>query len=238
MKQFPRIFWGYAKVWDILIWHLHKRRNHRSVEQGTVCVSNIDRDSEGSESTCCNLPRMGRRMKIWVVQKVAISVEGVRKLRLWCNAELFGTSPWKTTLSTRKGLTNALILAFLKGGFIALTDVNCNLSWPWCARSSTKVLTWWRWGWMGGGDIFERPEKVVNLSISTFVRKSCEKQWHTHTKSWSITPVVSARKGNTFLKLTHFIDIIHRAKPDFTPDGWEKCRSVAGFPEAGYGCRW
>lgn len=117
--------------------------------------------------------------------------KGVRKLRtsrqvallleLWCNAELFGTSPWKTTLSMQKGLTNALFLAFLKWGFIALTDVNCNLSWPWRARSSTKVLTRWRWGWMGGGDIFERPEKVVNLSIGTFVRKSCEKQWHTHT---------------------------------------------------------
>lgn len=81
--------------------------------------------TEGWKSTCCNLPRMGRRTKIWVVQKVAISV-GVRKLRtsrqvvllleLWCNADLLGTSPWKATLSTQKGLTNALFWLFWKEG--------------------------------------------------------------------------------------------------------------------------
>ena len=96
--------------------------------------SNIDRDSEGWESTCCNVPRMGRRMKIWVVQKVAISVEGVRKLRtsrqvvllleLWCNAELLGASPWKTALSTQKGLTNALLLAFWnEGSLLSLMSI-------------------------------------------------------------------------------------------------------------------
>lgn len=65
---------------------------------------------------------------------------------------------------------------------------------------------------------------------------------HTHTKSWSITPAVSARKGNTFLKLTDFFDIIHRTKPDFTPDGWEKMHffpaDLSLGTEAGYGCRW
>ena len=100
---------------------------------------------------------------------------------------------------------------------VSLPTFRVDMSWlSWCARSSAKVLTWWRWGRMGGGDTLERLKRVMYLSRTSLLSGHFVKS---HNKR-NLDPLYSccvSRKANTFLKFT---EIWHRAKPDFTPDGW------------------